>query len=45
MKNTPVSYAFLAEVCIEGGKLPLATEAIRKIKDVDEKIPKLIDIQ
>ena len=45
MKKPPVTYAFLAEVCAEGGKLPLATEAIRKITDADEKIPKLIEIQ
>mgnify|MGYP003338555419 CR=1 FL=1 len=45
MKKPPVTYAFLAEVCVEGGKLPLATEALRRISDPDEKIPKLIDIQ
>ena len=44
MKKPPVTYAFLAEVCVEGGKLPLATEAIRRISDPDEKIPMLIDI-
>ena len=45
MKKPPVTYAFLAEICVEGGKLPLATEALRRISDPDEKIPKLIDIQ
>jgi len=30
---------------LEGGKPPLATEAIRRISDPDEKIPMLIDIQ
>ncbi len=44
MKKTPVSYSFLAELCIEHGKVPLAVEAIKKISDYDEKIPMLIDI-
>jgi len=45
MKKPQVPYSFLAEVCLEGGKPPLATEAIRRISDPDEKIPMLIDIQ
>ena len=44
MKKPPVSYSFLAELCIEYGKIPLAVEAIKKISDFDEKIPMLIDI-
>lgn len=44
MKKPPVTYSFLAEICVEGGKLPLATEAIRRITDADEKIRMLIDI-
>jgi hypothetical protein len=45
MKKTPVSYAFLAELCIEYDRIPLAVEAIKKISDYDEKIPMLIDIK
>jgi hypothetical protein len=44
MKKTPVTYSFLAELCIEYGRVPLAVEAIKKISDYDEKIPMLIDI-
>jgi Vps16, C-terminal region len=44
MKKPPVTYAFLAEVCTEFGKVPFAVEAIKKISDYDEKIPMLIDI-
>lgn len=44
MKKPPVSYSFLAELCIEYGKVPFAVEAIKKITDYDEKIPMLIDI-
>jgi hypothetical protein len=44
MKKSPVTYSFLAEICIEHGKVPLAVEAIKKISDYDEKIPMLIDI-
>jgi hypothetical protein len=39
-----VSFSFLAEVAHEGGRVPLAVEAIRRIADPDEKIPMLIDI-
>lgn len=31
MKKTPVTYSFLAELCIEHGKVPLAVEAIKKL--------------
>ena len=44
MKKPPVTYAFLAEVCTEFGKVPYAVEAIKKITDYDEKITMLIDI-
>jgi hypothetical protein len=44
MKKPPVTYSFLAELCIEHGKVPMAVEAIKKISDYDEKIPMLIDI-
>jgi hypothetical protein len=44
MKKPPVTYSFLAELCVEHGKIPLAVEAIKKISDFDEKIPMLIDI-
>lgn len=44
MKKSPVTYSFLAELCIEYGKVPMAVEAIKKIVDYDEKIPMLIDI-
>lgn len=44
MKKSPITYSFLAELCIEHGKVPLAVEAIKKISDYDEKIPMLIDI-
>ncbi len=44
MKKPPVTYSFIAEICTEGGKIPMAVEAIRKISDYDEKIPMLIDI-
>lgn len=43
-KKPVVSFAFLAEVANEHGKVPLAVEAIKKITDYDEKIPMLIDI-
>ena len=43
-KKPVVTFAFLAEVANEHGKVPLAVEAIRKIADYDEKIPILIDI-
>ncbi|CDW81219.1 vacuolar assembling sorting protein vps16 [Stylonychia lemnae] len=43
-KKPPVTYSFLAELCIEYGKVPMAVEAIKKISDYDEKIPMLIDI-
>ena len=43
-KKPPVTYSFLAELCIEYGKVPMAVEAIKKITDYDEKIPMLIDI-
>jgi hypothetical protein len=44
MKKPPVTYQFLAEISTEGGKIPLAVEAIKKISDYDEKIPMLMDI-
>lgn len=44
MKKPPVTYSFLAEICIDHGKVPFAVEAIKKISDFDEKIPMLIDI-
>ena len=44
MKNPPVSYQFLAEICHEYGNVPLAIEAVKKIKDFDEKIPILMDM-
>lgn len=44
MKKPPVSYSFLAEICTDGGKIPLAVEAIKKLSDYDEKIPMLMDI-
>lgn len=44
MKKPPVTYSFLAELCIEYGKVPMGVEAIKKITDYDEKIPMLIDI-
>lgn len=44
MKKPPVPYSFLAEICIDHGKVPFAVEAIKKISDYDEKIPMLIDI-
>ena len=34
----------MAEICNEGGKIPLAVEAIRKIGDYDEKINMLIEL-
>ena len=43
-KKPVVSFAFLAEIANDNGKVPLAVEAIRKIADFDEKIPMLIDI-
>ena len=45
MKKTPVTYSFLAEICVDHKKIPLAVEAIKKISDYDEKIPMLIDIE
>ena len=44
MKKTPVTYQFLADVCIEYGQVKLAVDSIKKITDFDEKIPMLIDI-
>lgn len=44
MKKTPVGYSFLAELCIQYDKLPMAVEAIKKLSDAEEKINMLMDI-
>ena len=44
-KKPAVTYSFMAEVCVEHGKVPFAVQAIKKITDYDEKIPRLIDIE
>lgn len=45
MKNPPCSYQFMVEICMSEGKKDLARDAALKIKDVDVKVPILIDIE
>ena len=45
MKNPPISYQFLVELCMSEGKKDLARDAALKIKDVHDRIPILIDIE